>query len=196
MYELIRKIHMYTGLVNFTVLFVFGVTGLLGTLATRPFQWNRPEPVTGYVDFTPPAGLTDKELADRVYEQLRLPMAGPVPPVVKRNRDHDVEMTFYTPNGMRQVTVLEKENRVRVVKHGLNAFQYLSTLHETTIRNASSDLRVRLWAWYNEAAIWSLIGMALSGVYLWLATRPRYRWAQAAFTAGTGLFAALWIALR
>ena len=39
MYELIRKIHMYTGLVNFTILFVFGVTGLLGTLATRPFQW-------------------------------------------------------------------------------------------------------------------------------------------------------------
>jgi hypothetical protein len=46
MYELIRKIHMYTGLVNFTILFVFGVTGLLGTLATRPFQWNRPAPVT------------------------------------------------------------------------------------------------------------------------------------------------------
>ena len=187
---------MYTGLVNFTVLFVFGVTGLLGTLATRPFQWNRPAPVTDYVDFTPPPGLTDKELADRVYERVKLPMTGPVPPVVRRNRDHDVEITFYTPNGSRQVTVLEKESRVRVVKQGLNAFQFLSTLHETTIRNASNDLRVRMWAWYNEAAIWSLTLMAVSGVFLWLATRPRYRWAQAAFATGTGLFVALWIALR
>lgn len=196
MYGLIRKIHMYTGLVNFTILFVFGATGLLATLAARPFQWNRPAPVTEYMAFTPGPGLTDKQLADSVYDLLRPPLAGPVPPVVRRNRDHNVELSFYTPNGLRRVTVLERENRVKVVREGLNVLQYLSTLHETTIRHPSTDIRVRLWAWYNEAAIWSLIAMALSGVYLWLATRPRYRWGQAAFAAGAGLFMVLWIVFR
>ncbi|MCG6924557.1 MAG: hypothetical protein LJF30_04495 [Acidobacteria bacterium] len=50
---------------------------------------------------------------------------------------------------------------------------------------ASSDLRVRAWAWYLELSIWSLLLMALSGVYLWLSTRPRHRWARVSLVVGT-----------
>jgi hypothetical protein len=187
---------MYTGLVNFTALFVFGVTGLLATFASHPFQWRRPEPVIHYIPFDPPGGATDKQLADAAYDLVKPPLAGPPPPGAKRNRNHDVEMTFYTPNGNTRVTVLENEKRLAITTHGLNAFQYLSTLHEMTPRNPSPDIRMRLWAWYNEAAIWSLVAMTLSGVYLWLATRPSHRWAQASLAVGTALCAPAGIAFR
>ena len=38
--------------------------------------------------------------------------------------------------------------------------------------------------------------MALTGVYLWLATRSGYRWAQISFGAGTAIFVVFYIAVR
>jgi len=55
---------------------------------------------------------------------------------------------------------------------------------------------VRLWAWYNRFAIWSLIAMAITGTYLWLASRPRYRVAQYSFAGGAGAFILLYALTR
>jgi len=51
-----------------------------------------------------------------------------------------------------------------------------------------SDRRMQLWAWYNHFAIWSLIAMSVTGVYLWLASRPRYRIAHYSFLGGGDLY--------
>jgi hypothetical protein len=58
------------------------------------------------------------------------------------------------------------------------------------------DLLIRMWAWYTEFAIWSLLFMPVTGVYLWLASRPRHRWAQFSFAAGSGLFLLLYAITR
>jgi hypothetical protein len=55
---------------------------------------------------------------------------------------------------------------------------------------------MRLWTWYNEFSIWSLIGMSLSGVYLWLASRPRYRPAIYVFAFGSLSFLLLYMLTR
>ncbi|MBI3679538.1 MAG: hypothetical protein HY235_04000 [Acidobacteria bacterium] len=69
-------------------------------------------------------------------------------------------------------------------------------MHETHIRNRSADWRMRLWTYYIELSIWALIVMSLTGVYLWLASRPGFRWAQLFFAAGTVCFLALWVFSR
>jgi hypothetical protein len=45
---------------------------------------------------------------------------------------------------------------------------------------------------YNELGIASLILMSLSGLYLWLSSRPKHRLAQISFALGTGSFAVLY----
>jgi hypothetical protein len=45
---------------------------------------------------------------------------------------------------------------------------------------------------YNEVAIFALIFLSLSGLYLWLSSRPRHRLAQLSFFAGTGWFLVLY----
>jgi hypothetical protein len=40
--------------------------------------------------------------------------------------------------------------------------------------------------------MWCLIGMILSGSYLWLSVRPAHRWALASLAAGTGVFVLMW----
>ena len=71
-----------------------------------------------------------------------------------------------------------------------------SSAEEIDAALADSDWRVRLWAFYNEVAIWALITMALSGLYLWLASRPKYRWAWVSFLTGSGAFAVLYVLTR
>jgi len=57
-------------------------------------------------------------------------------------------------------------------------------VHAVTMREAAGKSLEQMWRWYTELAIWSLILMALSGVYLWLASRPAYGWGQISFVAG------------
>ena len=44
MYPLFRKLHMYAGLLNLSVLLVYGVAGLWATLEPAPEQRHRPAP--------------------------------------------------------------------------------------------------------------------------------------------------------
>ena len=192
MYEIAKKIHMYTGLLTFSALIVFGIAGLQATLRD-PSRRHPPEAKIEHVDFEVPGDLTDKQLADRVYETLKPPLAGPLRKrALRHDKQGNLVLPFHTVNGLRKVTVLEKENRLLVATERLSLAQTLHHLHATVPSRAASDLRIRLWAYYMEMAIWALIGMSLSGVYLWLAARPGSRWGQVSFGAGSATFLVLY----
>ncbi len=197
MTSLIKKLHMYTGLLNFSILFVYGASGLLLTAQPAPGNRPRPKPETRFVDFQVPAGLTDKQVADRVWETLQLPLtAPPQPQGIRRDPSNNLRFGFFTPSNAHQIVVLEKENRLRVETVRNDIWRYLFALHGTALGHPSTDWRIQAWAWYNEFAIWSLIGMVASGVYLWLASRPGFRWAQVSLAAGLGIFALLFLLTR
>ena len=197
MNSLVKKLHMYLGLLNCSILFVFGIAGLTATFRPAPENRRPPDSTARYESFTVPPGLTDKQAADRVYEHLSLPLTAPVPNfAMRRDRDNNLAFNFYTVNGIDRVTVLEKENRLRIDTTRNTIWQYFDGLHTTTLRVASPDWRLRLWGFYNELAIWSLIAMAVSGVYLWLSSRPRFRAAQYSFAAGSGAFVLLYLLTR
>ena len=82
-------------------------------------------------------------------------------------------------------SVLEDEDRLRIETRPASTYQFLAHLHELAPSRAAPDLRLQAWAWYIELSIWSLMLMALSGVYLWLASRPRHAWAWASLVVGS-----------
>ena len=187
---------MYVGLLNLSILLVFGVAGLTATLDPGPEKRTHPEPQVEYRDFTVPAGLDDKAAADRVWEFLHLPLSAPLPKyAIRRDANNDLFLNFYSPNGVRRAVVLEKENRIRLETEHVGLASYLNDLHTVT-HNQNPDWRMRWWGYYTEFSIWSLIGMSLSGVYLWLASRPRYAPARYTFALGCGAFIALYAFTR
>ena len=196
MHTWIKRIHMYLGLLNYVTLTVFGIAGLTATFEPGP---RRPPsaPEARYEPFVAPPNASDKEVADAVFQTLHFPLSNPIPKgALRRNPENELLLNFYTLNGLYRVTVIEKENRLRIEPDTHNTWRFLNAMHSVTQANNSRHLRVRLWAWYNEFAIWSLVAMAISGVYLWLASRPGYRWAQVSFAAGTGVFVVLWALTR
>ena len=92
-------------------------------------------------------------------------------------------------------TIDDQENRIRLETRRSSLAQFLNGLHATTI-NHKPDWRLRWWGYYTEFSIWSLLGMSMSGVYLWLASRPRYTPARYSFALGCAAFILLYALTR
>jgi hypothetical protein len=182
---------MYVGLFSFTSLVVFGLTGLVVTFQAGP-QRSPAESQTRSIAFRAAPNASDREVAAAVYRRAQLPLAAPVPDwAVQRDAQHRLVLDFYTVNGIRKITVLEDEGRLRIdsVRNSLH-------VHAITLRWAPPDLRLKLWTWYNEIAIASLLVLCFSGAYLWLSSRPLYRLARYAVILGLVCFAAFCILTR
>ena len=193
MHVLIKKIHMYVGLLNFTILLVFGITGLNAAFERSPDARPKVEPSVKIEDYTPPPNATDKQVADHIHQTRISGFAHPIPDwFLRRDKQNNLQLDFYSPNGMRRVIVLEKENKIRIENNPVGFWEFVSRMHATTVRANAIDWRMRLWTYYTEFSIWSLIAMALSGIYLWLASRPSHKWALVSFAIGGGSFLILW----
>jgi hypothetical protein len=196
MQVLVRRIHIYAGLLTFAHLMLYGIAGLVATMQTGPERPKNAESVR-YVPFAIPPSAADKEVARLVYDTLKLPLTRPMPDwFLRRTQDNHLLLDFYNINGIYRVIVLEDEQRLRVEEIRNNIWLFLEDIHAATPADGEAPVPIRAWAIWNEAAMWSLLGFCLSGAYLWLSTRPRLAWAWAALCAGTACMSILWSVFR
>lgn len=190
MRRLVRKLHIYAGLLSFTAFVVYGIAGIRATLIEAPDD-RRPNPSdVREIVFDVPGDLSDKALADRIHAELDLPLTRPIPEwALYRDEERNLVLDFYTANGIRRVTVLEAEGRLRVEAEQAPLGQFLNQLHATV--GVGGPPTVTAWALYNIFSTFCLLFMTVSGVYLWLATRPGHGLALVSFAAGSAAFLAL-----
>jgi len=190
----IAKLHTYAGLLTFINFTVFGIVGLTAAFTPR---YRAPDPVVHFEAFAPQPNLTDRDVAERVCDQLHLSLATPIQPaVIQRDSANRLLLDFYHANGRHRVTVLESEKQLRVEVIRNSFWSYVGTLHATTAAFRSGDWRMQLWADYNEFALWSLIAMIFSGTTLWLISRRLSPLTRMSLVLGCTLFAALLLYTR
>jgi len=188
---LLKRIHTYAGLLTFINLAVYCVVGLSLTFLRES---SRAPTVVSYQKFSVEPNLTDRQVAERICAQLNLSLATPVnAAAIQRDAANNLFLDFRHANGRDQVTVLEKEGRLRIETVRNSFFDYLYILHVTTAAFHSGDWRMQLWADYNEFAMWALLTLIASGFAMFLATRARSRLAQISLAAGCCVFAALYL---
>jgi hypothetical protein len=191
---LVKKLHTYAGLLTFVNLTVYGIVGLS---AVYLLSSHSPTPIVSYQPFTVPPNLTDRQVAEQICTLLHLSLATPVNSfAIQHNDANNLFLDFRHANGRHQVTVLEKEGRIRIATARNSLWLYLYTLHETTAAFHSGDWRMQLWADYNEFAMWCLFIMIASGFALFLASRTRSRLAQISLATGCCAFAVLYFWTR
>jgi hypothetical protein len=195
MRALIKKIHMYIGLLNFSNLIVFGIAGLAPTFQTGPERKIYAEPAR-YESFVPAPESSDEQIANAVFARFHFPFTDPIPKwALHRDVQGDLPLEFWSVNKVYKVLYAPKENRLRIEITQSSLPFFIDDLHTVTSLD-QRDWRMRAWAWYNHFAIWSLMAMAISGVYLWLASRPRHRIAQYSFAGGAAVFILLYALTR
>jgi uncharacterized iron-regulated membrane protein len=196
-FPLVKKLHMYAGLFTFTALIVYGLSGLIDSSLPAWSERQAPPTTEQYVPFTTPVGVSDKQLADMVYAELDLPLSGPAAEyALRRDEEQNLVVSFYTANGVRTVTVLEAKGQLRVVRAQGSLSSFITGMHGAVLRYAAPRFLTQAWAYYNEAGLWALGFMALSGVVLWLGSRSRLIWARVVFAAGNGAFLLLYWLMR
>ena len=91
------------------------------------------------------------------------------------------------------MTYLEEPRTVRIEVRQNDLFSFLPAMHTAHSRRGPRILAARLWGYYNEFSTWAFLFMALSGVYLWLESRPGLRWTQLLTVTAVGGSVALWL---
>ncbi len=191
----IRKLHIYAGLLVFTQLIVYGIAGLVATFSG--FERPKKPIAVRYVPFTVPPSATDKQVSDLVYRTLNLPLNRPIPDwFLRRTPDHHLLLDFYNVNGIRSVVVLEDEGKLRIEDIRNSTWLFLEDIHASTPGDQEAPRLVRIWSFWNEAGIWMLLGFCISGVWQWIALRPRFYWAWTSFGLGTIALAVMWAVFR
>lgn len=196
LYEWVKKLHMYSGLLTFTAFVVWGVTGVHAVFLPPPGQY-KPPPISSMreIPFQAAASLDDEKLAQAIFDAVDIPLAGGRYNV---HRDEQLNLSFnvFTINGGREVTFVEKEGIVRIAHRGNSLWGYLSSMHTAHSRRHRLTPAAIAWGFFNEFSTWAFLFMTFSGLYLWIATRPSLRWAQLSLAGMTALTLVLWITIR
>jgi hypothetical protein len=197
LYEWMKKLHMYAGLLTFTAFVVWGVTGVHGAFTPAPGEFT-PPPVSSEkeVPFRASGTMDDKALAKAIYEAVQIPAAGGHYNI-HRDADANLAFTVFSINGGRDVTYLEKEGKVRLAHRVNSVWSYLSSMHTAHSRRHNKvSASAVAWGVFNEFSNWAFLFMTLSGVYLWVGSRPGLRWARILFGGAVAVTAVLWMAIR
>lgn len=196
MFKWIKKLHTYAGLLAFTAIFVWGFIGIFAIFLPSPGNYKPAEiSKTERVPLEAPGDLDDKELARYVFDRIDIPLRGGHYNI---RRDEDANLAFFvfTASGRRDVTYFEDERMVRIEVRQNSIPHFLSTMHTANARRGPQTTAARLWAYYNEFSLYAFFFMTVSGLYMWLETRPGMRWAQ--WTVGVAMVgpAILWLLTR
>ena len=194
MKDLIRRWHVYAGLMTFWALMVFGAAGMYVTF--RADKRLKPEPTAVKEAFEVPAGATDRQVADLMRARFGFGNTKPVPNwVVNRKPDGRLVIPLWGPNGWVTVTWLEKENAALVARDPFSTGEYINQMHSALPVANGAPLKL-LWSVYTELAIFTLLFLTCSGVYLWFTSRPKLWWAQWSLGLGVVTMVAFFIWVR
>ncbi len=92
--------------------------------------------------------------------------------------------------------MLAREARLKIQDKPSDLPDFLNALHATLTAYPTSFPLLWTWGVYNHFGIICMLFLALSGAYLWLASRPRYTPARILMTAGCLVFALIYMLLR
>lgn len=194
--EWTKKLHMYSGLLTFTAFVVWGITGVHAVFLPSPGEY-KPPPISSVKEmrFQASGSLDDQQLAKAIFEAIDIPLAGGRYNV-HRDEQSNLAFNVFTINGGREVTFLEKQGIVRIAHRANSLSGYLSSMHTAHSRRHQLTPAAIAWGYFNEISTWAFLFMTVSGLYLWIATRPGLRWAQLSLAGTAVVTLALWIAIR
>src|SRR5688572_17263589 len=165
MYDVVRKIHLYAGLVVLVFLMMYFASGYV--LIHREWfggQRGKPDPATATASI---AGLASRE-PHAIAEHLNLHGRVTVPP---KQPSDAVRFNVFRPGTTLQVEVPHAGDAARVTTVRENLAGVIVHLHR--IHGYGGGPIWNTFVLFNDLASFSCILFALTGVYLWWKTAKR-----------------------
>jgi hypothetical protein len=193
MYNAVRKVHLYCGLIALAFLMMYFVSGYV--MVHRPWfggQSGKPpkdERTESIADYRGPR--TPEALAAHVTARFGLHGRANVPPAA-RQPSTSIRFNVVRPGTIQQVDVPRDGDTVTITTTRENLAGVLAQLHR--VHGYGGGVAWNAFVLFNDLASASCILFALTGVYLWWKTAKRKIWgvlclgASCAYTLGTILY--------
>jgi hypothetical protein len=177
MFTIIRKIHLYSGLVILAFLMMYFVSGYVlihrdwfGGQSGKPEPTTRTESLAGYT-----GPRTPEALAAYVVDRFGLAGRLAIPPPQRQPKDA-IRFTVFRPGTTREVRIPHDDGEtieIRTVRENLaGLFVHLHRIHGY----GAGGWAYNAYVLFNDLASASCILFALTGVYLWWMTAKRKIW--------------------
>ena len=183
MYNVIRKVHLYSGLVILVFLMMYFVSGYV--LIHRPWfggQSGKPDPMARTESL---AGYTGERNADALahYVVQRFALHGRlnVPPPDKQPKDA-IRFSVFRPGTIHEIRIPHDDPdtiTIRTTRENLAGL----LVHLHRIHGYGGGWLFDAYVLFNDLASASCILFALTGVYLWWKTATRKIWGVLCLTA-------------
>jgi hypothetical protein len=161
MYEVIRKVHLYTAMILLTFVLMYFISGYV--LIHRDLM---PEGETDKETVRLPLSTTHvaspNDLSGYLQETLEI-HGKPAPP--RQLKDGRVRFDYFRPGDYSRVTVSAEGDSVVHLRELYGARQTLIGMHR--MHNYGGNILYQLWVLLYDLASLSLILFGLTGVYMW-----------------------------
>ena len=187
-YEVIRKIHLYTAFVLLAFVLMYFVTGYV-LIHNEWFPRSEPKVATREEALAPSPGASPEQMSVDLQRHFDLPGKRSEP---KHNRDGSWKFQYVRPGTTCEAVVNPAGDRVTIKRTDFGAAQTMIGFHR--LHRYGGGWVYDLWMVLYDLASVSMILFAASGVYLWykLTRRRLLGWVLLAaglgFTAGTMVY--------
>jgi len=185
MYTILRKTHLYAGLVVLLFVLMYFVTGYL-IIHADWFSPTEPTVVEQEAALNAPADMDAEALSRYVQHHLDLP-GKRLPPT--RLKDGGWRFQYQRPGTVYRVEVTADRNRAHITRETMGWQWTLNRLHH--LHGYGGGALYTLWGILLDLVGLSMIVFAVTGIYLWykLTRKRRLGWILLAlswaFTLGT-----------
>jgi hypothetical protein len=180
MYNLIRKIHLYSGLIIVIFLMMYFVSGFM--MVHRPwFVAAPPAPTTQTATLQSTGAQTNEQLAAAVQKQLGLPGRIQFP---QKQPDNLLRFWVNHPGTMTRVDVSTRNSRIDLSTQRVGLVGTLIMLHK--VAGYDSQPLFDAYAFFCDLAGTSMILFPISGIYLWWKTAKNHLWGILCLLASCG----------
>ncbi len=160
-YTLLRKIHLYTGLVILVFVMMYFVTGYVMIHSTwfpkpEPVKTTRTESLV-YTGSREPAAFSS-------YLQQTFDLRGQ-PAQPRWLQDGSLQFRYFRPGTVHEAVVTPAGDHVSITTSEENIVETMVGFHE--LHGYVGGKLYNLWAFLYDLASFSLIVFAFSGIYLW-----------------------------
>jgi hypothetical protein len=177
MYNVIRKVHLYCGLVILAFLMMYFVSGYI--MVHRPWFMTAPPPATTQTaTLESERAVPDDQLAAAVQKQMGL--KGRIQFPLKQPAE-GTRFWINRPGTMARVDVPAGGREIRVTTQPAGLVGTLIMLHK--VRGYDDQLVFDAYALFCDLAGLSMIVFAFTGVYLWWKRTTNHFWGIVCLTA-------------
>ena len=188
MYDVFRKIHLYSGLTLLAFVVMYFVTGYV-LIHGDYFPRGEPAVTTREEALSSAPGASPEEFSALLQRQFDLPGKRQPP---QRKKDGSWRFEYFRPGLLHEATVGPAGDRVTIKRSDFGAAQTLVGFHR--LHGYGGGWVYDLWMVVFDLASFSMILFAVTGIYLWykLTKRHALGWAMLgtsfAFAIGTVLY--------